>query len=246
MLRGDALGWMVRIDVFLFTCCTIQFSNLVLAASPDGIEQGMRALLGEYSQTQVDSMCNMMAQQYANLAVGFAAQGRQRGVAKKAATPVVAPPPPPPETQDKVDESDEFSDEFSRVFHHNITNARSPQSVSSIHQEYYGEGRFKDIPVVGGLKGLEDKYGTKWRVGGAFQKAFNRLQLIVKCVDSQIQSGKAKEVVLTEMDKLFDEKNCRTLQSFRNVLEKEELLPKMKQPKKKQRSTGTTRPAELV
>lgn len=215
--------------------CAIQFTNLVLQQL---LEQQMRVLLGEYSQNQVDSMCNMMAQQYANLAVGFAAQGRQRVVAKKAVTPVVAPPPPPPEAQDKVVESEA---EFSRVFHYNITNARSPKSVSSIHQEYYGEGPFKDIPVVGGLKGLKDKYGTKWRAGGAFQKAFNRLQLIVKCVDSQIQSGKAKEVVLMEMDKLFDEKNCRTLQSFRNVLEKEELLPKIKQ-----RSTGTTRPAESV
>ena len=215
--------------------CAIQFTNLVFQQL---LEQQMRVLLGEYSQNQVDSMCNMMAQQYANLAVGFAAQGRQRVVAKKAVIPVVAPPPPPPEAQDKVVESEA---EFSRVFHYNITNARSPKSVSSIHQEYYGQGPFKDIPVVGGLKGLKDKYGTKWRAGGAFQKAFNRLQLIVKCVDSQIQSGKAKEVVLMEMDKLFDEKNCRTLQSFWNVLEKEELLPKIKQ-----RSTGTTRLAELV
>ena len=196
----------------------------------------MRTLLGEHSQSQVESMCTMMAQQYANLAVGFATQGLQRAAqTKKVGTgPPVAPPPPPPaQEQERVHDSDA---EFRRVFHHRIMNVRSPQSVSSIYQEYYGEGSFKDIPIVGGLKGLEDKYGTKWRAGGAFQKAFNRLQLVVKCVDSQIELGKAKEVVLLEMDDLFKERRCKTLQSFRDVLQEENLLPKQRE-----RPTGAQR-----
>lgn len=108
-----------------------------------------------------------------------------------------------------------------------------------IYQEYYGEGFFKDVPLVGGLQGLEDKYGTKWRSGSAFQKSFNRLRVIVKCVGRQIAEGKEKEVVLKEMDELFKEKGCKTLQQFRNALAEGDLFPKRVGSTSRQRPATT-------
>ena len=120
-------------------------------------------------------------------------------------------------------------EELKKVFQHLIQNTCSPQSVKAIYKEYHGLGDYLDVPVTGGFAALEKKWGNKWRVGNAaYQKAFSQVQLIVKCVDSQITEEKDQETVLEQMDKLFQEKECKTLQHFRSALEVMGLLPKQK------------------
>ena len=129
--------------------------------------------IGEFSNNQMRSMNMMLANQFASIAMGYAATTQQeRPAAKKAAKkPATHPVPPVPAVATNI-EKDNDDPEFNRIYHHTIQNATSPKSVSRIYQEYYGEGSFKDVPVVGGLQGLEDKYGMKWRSGCAFQKSF--------------------------------------------------------------------------
>ena len=52
--------------------------------------------------------------------------------------------------------------------------------------------------------------------------------LIVKCINQQITEDNNQETVLEQMDKLFQEKECKTLQHFRSALEVMGLLPKQK------------------
>jgi hypothetical protein len=214
----------------------------------------MRVLFGEYGDHQLAAMSMNLAKQFANVAVGLAAQGLSppKAIARqKSATPVR---PAPAVAKNKTNEGDEA--ELSRVFQHDVKNFRNPKSVSLIHQEYHGEGAYKDVPVVGGLKRLEDKYGTKWRskkIAGStgspakegYQKAFSRMQLIVKCVDRQISDGKEKAEVLKEMDELFVKEKCKTLQQFRDCLKKSQILPKQREPQGVE-STGQNGPTTPV
>jgi Transcriptional activator of glycolytic enzymes len=205
----------------------------------------MKQLLAMSGHQQLAAMNLNMAEHLAQLVVNLVNDGISPHpeayalAAAKVATPPV-PPAPPVTRNDKENGEDQ---EFQRVLRWDLKNKTSPKSVSAIYEEYYGEGEYKNCPVEGGLKQLEVKYGTKWRAGcPAYQKAFNRFQLIVKCVDGQIDGGKReKDIVLAEMDKLFEEKNCKTLQQIRDVLEKEGLLPKLKQ-----RAAGRSRPATLA
>ena len=138
------------------------------------------------------------------------------GIVTFPCTPLVSPPkqtsnvptvtpnpcPSPPAAVDA---------EFQKIFQHNIVNTRLPKNVTAIYDEYYGLGAYLNVPIEGGLHGLEVKYGKNWRQGNAaYQKAFSQVQLIVKCVDQQITEEKDQATVLEEMDKLFVEKNCKT------------------------------------
>ena len=100
-------------------------------------------------------------------------------------------------------------------------------------------GEFEDVPVKGGLKPLDEKFGTKWRSGeSGYQQAYSQMQQIVKAVDLEVEKGKEIVDVLQEFDHLFVEKECKGLQHMREALVA--FLP----PKPRTKSTiGWTSPA---
>jgi Transcriptional activator of glycolytic enzymes len=190
----------------------------------------MKEILREWGNEQKLAL----AQQLASIAVGLATPDKSSRLQAAEKPPAEAAAPSP--TQERPREESHGDSEFERVFHWTIQNTKRPPSVTAIFQEYYGEGPYKDLPIAGGIKSLEDKYGTKWRSGDSgYQKAFSRFQLVVKCVDRLIGEGREKDVVLAEMDALFVRKECKTLQQFRNALEEADLLPKQRT---RVRSTG--------
>ena len=119
-------------------------------------------------------------------------------------------------------------DEFQRVLRHPLKSRHEPRSATAVYEEYYGQGSFVGMPIEGGLKGLEDKYKTKWRQGDkAYQKAFSRIQQVFSCVDRRMkEESKEKEAVLLELDELFDAKKSRTLTKMVEELQKTGWLPK--------------------
>jgi Transcriptional activator of glycolytic enzymes len=82
-----------------------------------------------------------------------------------------------------------------------------------VYDEYKGEGEFSGKPIIGGLKGLDEKYNTKWRSGdAAYQKAYSRIKQVVSCVETRMkEQNRMREEVLQELDELFAEKECRNL-----------------------------------
>jgi hypothetical protein len=103
--------------------------------------------------------------------------------------------------------------EFKRVLLHGLRSRFDARSATMVYDEYNGEGDFIGKPIVGGLKGLDEKYNTKWRRGdAAYQKAYSRIKQVVSCVETRMkEQNRTKEEVLEELDELFAEKECRNL-----------------------------------
>jgi hypothetical protein len=60
------------------------------------------------------------------------------------------------ETEDDID--------WGRAKDHKIQ-ITSPGTIRTIYDEYKGLGRFRGMPIDGGLEGCDAKYKTKWRKG---------------------------------------------------------------------------------
>jgi hypothetical protein len=107
--------------------------------------------------------------------------------------------------------------------------SRTPQSVRQMYNEYFGLCDFVNVPVEGGLFGLE-KGGKEWRkhFSAADSRFFSRMQQVVEAVDREAKA-KTKEVtdVLDEFDTWFVEKR-RAFSPFVKLLQAKKLVPQGK------------------
>ena len=115
-----------------------------------------------------------LATQFANIAVGLVANSTTPPPKKLPAAASVTPQDHPPPPTALVDD------------HHltrpTLHNRSTPVSVTAIWDEYHGLNAYKDQPIAGGFKVIEENFGTKWRRGNpSYQKAFSRFQQIVAC-----------------------------------------------------------------
>ena len=125
----------------------------------------MNGLLHEFGLQQRLELAN----QFISVGVGLATTTNQ-GRPKVATGVATNPSPPSPSASVVATEEDEFQ----RVLRHPLKSRHEPRSATAVYEEYYGQGSFVGMPIEGGLKGLEDKYKTKWRQGDkAYQKAFS-------------------------------------------------------------------------
>jgi hypothetical protein len=195
----------------------------------------MRELFEFYTENQTRSMNMTLANELAKVAIGLVTKAHTH-THPPAFRPQHEVPSPsasttPPESPPALD------DEF--VLRPELANRFNPKGATSIYHEFYGLGEFEDVPVKGGLKALDEKFGTKWRSGeSGYQKAYSRMQQIVKAVDLEVGKGKEIVDVFQEFDHLFVEKECKGLQHMREALVA--FLP----PKPRTKSTiGRTSPA---
>jgi hypothetical protein len=75
------------------------------------------------------------------------------------------------------------------------------KSVRSIYNEYYGKDEFKEKPILGGLLGMETKFGAKWRKhisGGS--KLIGRVKAVMKAIENM--AGNVGGSVDDSIDKL--------------------------------------------
>ena len=141
-----------------------------------------------------------LASQFVNIGVGLASQPPSPVLRATRANNDV------PKEDDEVAESATIvateEEEFNRVLRHPLKCRHEPGTATAVYEEYYGLGEFQGKPIEGGLKGLEDKYQTRWRRGDtAYQKAFSRMKQLVSFVDSRMkEQSKEKEEVLEELD----------------------------------------------
>lgn len=178
-----------------------------------------------------------LAAQFAQIAVGLSTSLPSAARLTKNTTTMTAEPPP----QDTIEDNAAVPvSDLERVRFHPLACRIRATNATAIYEEYHGIGDFNDVPAEGGLKSLDEKWGTKWRSGDAgYQKAYSRMQLVLKGVDLQVKAGKELVVVLNEFDALFAEKNCKTMDNMVVALQNAKLLPK------RERSVGQ-RPAMLA
>ena len=68
-------------------------------------------------------------------------------------------------------------------------------------------GDFKDVPVSGGLKAVEEKFGAKWRKrirGGA--KQMSRIKALMKAID-EMAAGSSLEEAIDKLELVFQAKD---------------------------------------
>jgi hypothetical protein len=189
-----------------------QFSNLhteiiKVKAGIDDVGIQMRQLFNEFAHEHREGIRITLARDLMNVAVGLVSPST---VAGSPQAPSVLPPlpPSPPTTTDDDDDDMKVRPE--------LKNRRHPKSATAIFEEYYGLGEYKGEPIDGGLAAMDSKYQNKWRLGDAgYQKAYSRMQQIVKAVTIEIEKGRTQESVLAEFDGLFAGNESKGLEFLR-------------------------------
>jgi Transcriptional activator of glycolytic enzymes len=176
----------------------------------------MKALMVDYLKENNKHMTMALASQFANIAVGLVhTQGDSLTPPMEAASPPEVQQPDLPRTTrtDLPPSTIEFVCPT-------IATRLQPYSVTAIWDEYHGRHFYQDHPVCGGLKALEEKHGTKWRQGDkSYQKAFSRMQQIVRCVGNKAErDGTTIDEVLTEFDILFDGMRVKSVSKLIDLL----------------------------
>ena len=105
---------------------------------------------------------------------------------------------------------------------------RKHKSIQSYFDEYYGLGDFKDKPIPGGLRKMEEKFGAKWRKhfkGGA--KHMSRIKALMKAVaDIAMELGNVPKAIDTVEIMFADkEKGKKRLSNLVDFLKAEGTLP---------------------
>ena len=116
------------------------------------------------------------------------------------------------------------------VVGHEIKN-RKPRGIRALYNEFFGIGDYKNVPVAGGLSGLESRFGKDWR--DHFLPADNKFFLRMKMVAEAVNRYKVQEVNWTTDDAIeqfdawfVDKRVKRSLSNFVLLLQETEIIPK--------------------
>jgi hypothetical protein len=86
------------------------------------------------------------------------------------------------------------------------------KSLASLWNEWHGNDEFEGIPVVGGLKHLEESMGHQWRAhfSQSEKTAFSRMKSIVLGIDNYAVSRQiSSATAVDELDETFREFKCQ-------------------------------------
>ncbi len=106
----------------------------------------------------------------------------------------------------------------------------SHKLVQSFYNEYYGLGKFEGAPISGGLLGMEDKFGAKWRKrvrGGA--KHMSRLKAVMRAIAdmSALEAGSLDRSI-DVLEEVFRDKGVdggkQRLSNLVDILKKQGLV----------------------
>jgi hypothetical protein len=194
-----------------------QFTNIhneiiKVKAGVDDVGMQMRQLFQDFAVDQREGMRMTLARNFMNVAVGLVSPSVGAGSPQSPSVPPPSPPTPPTTTTTTTTDDD-------MKVRPELKNRRRPKSATAIFEEYYGLGEYEGQPIVGGLAAMDSKYHNKWRLGDAgYQKAYSRMQQIVKAVDTEINQGKTQEAVLAEYDALFVGHEQKGLEFLRKLV----------------------------
>lgn len=87
-------------------------------------------------------------------------------------------------------------------------------SLLSIWNEWYGNEEFNNRPVVGGLKRLEQSFGSKWRshFSQGERTAFSRMKSIILGIENYaVSKGMSSGMSIAELDEIFQARDgCKS------------------------------------
>jgi hypothetical protein len=100
------------------------------------------------------------------------------------------------ETEDDID--------WGRAKDHKIQ-ITAPATIRTIYDEYKGLGRFRGMPIEGGLEGCDAKYKTKWRKGfsASDQKRFSRMKMLATGIEGKVREGRELHDVIADWDQHY-------------------------------------------
>ena len=211
----------------LFDDCLELLLTLCLLLSLYTVTQ-MKELLVEASTTQVDAMKWSIGRQLVTAGLGLASETTQPlecgTPSKPPASQKETTSPTSPNTVASPSRNEQ--DDDGRALRPNISNRYNPRSFRGVYEEFHGIGEYDSIPIVGGFAEMDRKYKTKWRLGDAgYQRAFSRMQQICKAMEIEVANGKTLDGVVEELDRLFEDNDCKGgLEKMRGLVSP--ILPK--------------------
>ena len=93
-------------------------------------------------------------------------------------------------------------------------------SIQDLYDEWYGLGKYKNIPIEGGIEAMERLYSSKWRMGRndkGFPKRFSRIRMVIAAINERVANGANGTTVaqvIKEMDYLYQNDAQRKLSPF--------------------------------
>jgi Transcriptional activator of glycolytic enzymes len=182
----------------------------------EGMTLETRGLLENFGREFTDGIRRTLVRNFVNVAVGL--------VGETATATRGTPRSPAPSVQSPLRHAEssameEENDDDEMPLRPELKNRYRPSSATSIYQEYYGLGEFENVPIAGGLAGMESKYRNKWRLGDpGYQKAYSQMQQISKAVKNEMATGRTEEEVLEEFDALFAGNEKKGLEYMRKLV----------------------------
>jgi Transcriptional activator of glycolytic enzymes len=200
-------------------------NHFVCFSKAVAMQEMLNSTLAAHVQSQAELQKKDVALEIARVALEHILRSGGGGAA---ATPPQRPPSPLAAPAAEDPGPDDERDDVTIYKHATIHQRNQPTSVSSIYEEYYGIGNFKDRPMVGGFAGLEEKFKMKWREGDtSYNRAFLRMKQIVDCIDNEATtSGRPVADVLKQIDELFIANTCNSTAKVIRILQEENLIPK--------------------
>jgi hypothetical protein len=142
--------------------------------------------------------------------------------------------------REETAQEEDDDEDWSRARGHKIQ-VTEPDLIRIIYNEFKGLHDFRDMPILGGVEGCDNKYKTKWRkhFNGADQKRFSRMTMLAKAIEGQVEQGRDEVDVLLDWDQVYTKDGNRSFNGLITYLQDQGYIAKKGSRKKKgERSPG--------
>lgn len=169
----------------------------------------------DWKQRQ-DYMLALFQQAFGSVSNGFAHLRMQQTTEQ--ALPLVGPSPMPTIAMPTIAPT-----MTQQTAHHRLHPKH--ENLQSVYNEWYGLGRFLNLPISGGIDACEKKYGTKWRNKNSKHR-ISRQKRICMAIQKKVDDGKTVDLACSEWDAIYINDCNNSLENMVKKLQEMVILPK--------------------
>jgi len=98
-------------------------------------------------------------------------------------------------------------------------------NLQSVYDEWFGFGKFLNLPMSGGIDACEKMFGTKWRNKNSKHR-ISRQKRICMAIQKRVDDGKTVEVACNEWDEIYVNECNNSMEKMIHKLQEMDILPK--------------------
>ena len=116
------------------------------------------------------------------------------------------------------------------------------QTLTSVYNEWFGQGEFRGVPITSGLCGMEHKYGTKWRkhFKNRDKKHFSRMRSVMTAIQNKAKADGIPQTCVVDAWEETYQCECKSSIALMDRWLKRNNFAVAKKPRGKSANSGTT------